>query len=172
MRCVHPSCVCISRWTSRVGLQSLFLESTNYWTPNWGLKAHLVRHFIFILPKTNQTDLQLMSTCFTVRLITSVSSCTSSIVGHGSAICARGIFAGFFRVPPQRLGFGLPRCWCRSCQVQLTEQLLHSAPKSSSRRFISTWLSSLGEGDAHADAAGFTNKYNPLIWLRRRWSLV
>lgn len=26
-------------------------------------------------------------------LITSVSSCTSSIVGHGSAICARGIFS-------------------------------------------------------------------------------
>lgn len=106
---VFTPVVCISRWTSRVGLQSLFLESTNYWTPNWGLNAHLVRHFILNLPETNQADLQLMSTCLTVRLITSVSSCTSSIVGHGSAICARGIFAGFFRVPPRRLGYGLPR---------------------------------------------------------------
>lgn len=27
------------------------------------------------------------------QMITSVSSCTSSMVGHGSAICARGIFS-------------------------------------------------------------------------------
>lgn len=36
---------------------------------------------------------------------TSVSSCTSSIVGHGSAICARGIFAGF-SVSPSGANFG------------------------------------------------------------------
>ena len=33
-------------------------------------------------------------------LITSDSSCTSSMVGHGSAICARGILAGFSLSPP------------------------------------------------------------------------
>lgn len=81
-------------------------------------------------------------------------------------------FRRIFRFPPQRLKFGLPRfCWCPSCQVQLTEQLLHSGPKSRQRRFISTWLSARRRRRAcrrYQLYKSFTNNCNPLTWLRRR----
>lgn len=52
-------------------------------------------HLIY-LPEPNQVgSIKLEHGWHISPLITSVSSCTSSIVGHGSAIWARGIFAGF-----------------------------------------------------------------------------
>lgn len=62
-------------------------------------------------------------------LITSCSSCTSSIVGHGSAICASGIFyAGF--LPPSLVKCGAPGLFCLSFPLSFFPTLLSSAPPS------------------------------------------
>lgn len=105
-------------------------------------------------------------------LITSVSSCTSSIVGHGSAICASGIFAGSSVTPlscssSQRIGSS--QTWrCRSCQVQFTEEHLTQV-QSPGGADLSALRSLLREKDAHADAASttrsFTNNCNPSLAL-------
>lgn len=86
--------------------------------------------------------------------VTSVSSCTSSIVGHGSAICARGIFAEFSfpssvdQIPSPE--FFIFFIWCSSYQELLAGILPLSGPKCSWRRTISTPLGGDG-GAAHEE---------------------
>lgn len=152
------------------------METTGHLIEGWTCTLFAIFLF-FLLPEPGWVEKQIkqcmQKQCRHISpLITSVSSCTSSIVGHGSAICARGIFSQDLPFPPQRLKFGLPRfCWCPSCQVQLTEQLLHSGPKSRHSRFISTWLSAQRRRRAcrrYQLYKSFTNNCNPLIWLRRR----
>lgn len=111
-------------------------------------------------------------------LITSVSSCTSSMVGHGSAICARGIFAGFAVSPSAaaQVRIWSPRDFSFSSFFVGAAPVKPSSPRSSflGSKVQVEWISqhSALRSEAREDAASatksFTNNCNPLLWLRRR----
>lgn len=90
-------------------------------------------------------------------LITSVSSCTSSIVGHGSAICARGIVTGFSVSPS-------------AAQMLVSTDFGGAAPvkcsftpvQSPGTEDLSALGSPLGGGDAHAEATSLKELYKQL----------
>lgn len=105
-------------------------------------------------------------------LFTSVSSCTSSIVGHGSAICARGIFAGFSVSPSAAqvrilvtpgsseplLSSAVPRSSSLRSRVQSQEISQHFALYRAERTHIRSLQS-----------RALQTNVIPVIWLRRRW---
>ena len=112
--------------------------------------------------------------------ITSVSSCTSSIVGHGSAICARGIFSQDSHFPPQIF---LGRLGCRvgaaaaAAPVKRRKKSSFARVRSPGRfSFLRSALlrseektrSHGGEEEDRGRCKSFTNNCNPLIRLRRR----